>query len=129
MVNGLNGKNIKVFLGIITVIILFLMEWHSISISSAISTYKTEAGTRITKYKTETDKKIGSLTEWRDKWVNRVRELDATQTADIQFLKESMKELKADVRALKAQCRTDADNFIKLLMDIRDRMPKMNDQR
>lgn len=112
IMNGMNGKTLRWILGIFMAIILAVMEVHSLSISSKVSAYELK-----------TSEDIKQLTEWRDTWVNRVRELDATQTSSIQFLKDSLTEVKIDLRGLKAQCRTDAADFLRLLLDIRDRMP------
>ena len=109
-----NGRNIRWVLGI-TVIVLGIMEFHSVSISSKVTTLEISMKADIK-----------GLTDWRDTWVNRVRELDATQTAAIQFLKDSLTEVKIDLRSLKVQCRTDASEFMRLLLDIRDRMPKLD---
>lgn len=73
----------------------------------------------------QVDSQVDALSAWRDTWVNRVRELDATQSSSIQFLKDSLTEVKLDLRSLKAQCRVDASEFHRLLLDIRDRMPAL----
>lgn len=95
----INGKNLRVFLGFLTALVLIVVEIQFWTTSS----------------------KVESLTGWRDEWVNRVRELDATQTADIRYLDGAVKELKIDLKAQKAQGRVDAADFTRLLLDIRDR--------
>ncbi len=108
-----NGsKNVRWVLGIFMAIILSVME---------LQHWSTDKRVELLAVATAED--IDGLTEWRDTWVNRVRELDATQSASIQFLKDSLTEIKIDVRALKSQCRADAAEFMRLLLDIRDRMP------
>ncbi len=92
MVNGMNGKNVRWALGIFMAIILTVMELHSMAISS-----------KVVAFELSTTHEIESLTAWRDTWVNRVRELDATQSASIQFLKDSVTEVKIDLRSLEAQ--------------------------
>lgn len=113
-----NGKNVRWVLGIFMAIILSVMELQHWAISSKVRDLSAD---------TTTD--IAELIRWRDGWVNRVRELDATQTSSIQFLKDSLTEVKVDLRGLKAQCRVDASEFMRLLLDIRDRMPARNNQK
>lgn len=72
---------------------------------------------------------VDELSAWRNEWVNRVRELDATQSASIQFLQDSVTEVKIDLRALKVQSRADASEFMHLLLDIRDRMPAVKNNK
>ncbi len=112
MVNGFNGKTVRWLFGIFMAIILAVMELHSVAIAS-----------RVREFTAATNRDIAALTIWRDTWVNRVRELDATQSSSIQFLKDSLTEVKIDLRSLKAQSRTDASEFMRLLLDIRDRIP------